>query len=152
MNAEFVDTNIFVYAHDGGAGVKHQQSVALLRRIFEDGSGALSIQVLTEFYAAATRKLKMSAEEAEEVLRDLEGWTLHRSSLADLLSASSLHKRHKISWGDALIVNSAIELGCEILWSEELAAGQKYGNVMVRNPFEKNEISVDTVTRIPRWE
>ena len=72
MNAEFVDTNIFVYAHDGGAGVKHQQSVALLRRIFEDGSGALSIQVLTEFYAAATRKLKMSAEEAEEVLRDLD--------------------------------------------------------------------------------
>jgi predicted nucleic acid-binding protein len=77
----------------------------------------------------------MSAEEAEEVLRDLEGWTLHRSSLADLLSASRLHKRHKISWGDALIVNSAIELGCEILWSEDLADSQKYGNVMVRNPF-----------------
>jgi len=137
MNAEFVDTNIFVYAHDGGAGVKHRQSVALLRRIFEDGCGALSIQVLTEFYAAATRKLRMSAAEAEEVLRDLEGWTLHRSSLVDLLSASRLHRRHKLSWWDALIVNSAIELGCEILWSEDLADGQKYENVTVHNPFRE---------------
>jgi len=135
MNAEFVDTNILIYAHDGGAGAKHDRSVALLKRLFEHGSGALSIQVLTEFYAAATRKLRMSGKEAEEVLRDLEGWTLHRATLADLLSASRLHRRHKISWWDALIVNSAIELGCTVLWSEDLADGQKYGTLIVRNPF-----------------
>jgi predicted nucleic acid-binding protein len=77
----------------------------------------------------------MSAEEAEEVLRDLEGWTLHLSSLAGPLSASRLHRRHKISWRDALIVNSAIELDCEMLWSEDLAHGQKYGSITVHNPF-----------------
>ena len=135
MSAEFVDTNILIYAHDGGAGAKHEKSVALLKRLFDEGSGALSIQVLTEFYAAATRKLSMKNEEAEEVLRDLEGWTLHRPSLADLLSASRLHRRHKISWWDALILNSAIELGCAVLWSEDLAHEQEYGNVTVRNPF-----------------
>jgi predicted nucleic acid-binding protein len=30
MSAEFVDTNILVYAHDGGAGAKHDKSVELL--------------------------------------------------------------------------------------------------------------------------
>jgi predicted nucleic acid-binding protein len=135
MSAEFVDTNILIYAHDGGAGTKHTKSVAMLDRLFEEGSGALSIQVLTEFYAAATRKLNMKPEEAEEIIRDLEGWTLHRPSFADLLSASGLHRRYKISWWDALIVNSATELGCSVLWSEDLADGQKYGSLIVRNPF-----------------
>jgi len=137
MSAEFVDTNILIYAHDGGAGHKHEKSVELLMRLLEEGSGALSIQVLTEFYAAATRKLNMRGEEAEEVLRDLEGWTLHRPSLPDLLSASHLHRRHKISWWDALILNSAIELDCAVLWSEDLTHGQEYGNVTVRNPFRE---------------
>ncbi len=36
MSAEFVDTNIFIYAHDSSAGRKHQQSVALLTRLFEE--------------------------------------------------------------------------------------------------------------------
>jgi predicted nucleic acid-binding protein len=135
MNAEFVDTNILIYAHDGGAGVRHAKSVALLERLFEKGNGALSIQVLTEFYAAATRKLNMKPEEAEEVLQDLEGWILHRPSFADLLSASRLHRRYKVSWWDALILNSANELGCVVLWSEDLADGQNYGSLTVRNPF-----------------
>ena len=135
MNAEFVDRNIFIYAHDGGAGVKHQKSVALLERLFEEGNGALSLQVLAEFYAAATRKLNMSTEEVEEVLRDLEGWALHRPAFADLLSASRLHRRHGVSWWGAQILNSAIELGCSIVWSEELDRGQKYGRLIVRNPY-----------------
>lgn len=137
MSAEFVDTNVFIYAHDGGAAAKHQKSTALLERLFEDGNGAISIQVLAEFYAAATRKLKMSAAEAEGVLQDLAGWTLHRPAHPDLLTASRLHRRHQISWWDALILNSAIELGCTVLWSEDLSDGQKYGGVTVRNPFRR---------------
>lgn len=135
MSAEFVDTNILIYAHDGGAGTKHEKSVDLVERLLEDGSGVLSIQVLTEFYAAATRKLNMKPEEAEEVLRDLESWTLHRPSFADVLQASRIHRRYKVSWWDALILNSAIELGCTVLWSEDMADGQKYGTLTVRNPF-----------------
>jgi predicted nucleic acid-binding protein len=135
MSVEFVDTNVLVYAHDGGAGAKHEKAVALLTRLFEDAGGALSFQVLAEFYAAATKKLGMQSEEAEEVVRDLGGWTVHCPSHADLLRASRLHRRHKISWWDALVLNSAIELGCSVLWSEDLADGQRYGPVTVHNPF-----------------
>lgn len=135
MNAEFVDTNILIYAHDGSAGDKHQKSVVLLERLLEQGNAATSIQVLTEFYAAATRKLKMKPEDAEEVLRDMQSWNLHRLAFMDLVAASRLHQRYKVSFWDALILNSALELGCEVLWTEDLSNGQKYGNVLVRTPF-----------------
>lgn len=135
MSAEFVDTNLLVYAHDSGAGRKHKTSVALFTRLFEERTGVLSIQVLSEFYNAATRKLRMASEEAEEVIRDLQGWTVHRPGPADLLRAAQLSRRYQISWWDALIVNSAIASGCDILWSEDLAHGQLYEALRVHNPF-----------------
>jgi predicted nucleic acid-binding protein len=61
--------------------------------------------------------------------------TLHRPDHADLIRASQLHRRYKISWWDALMVNSALELGCGILWTEDLRHGQRIGSLTVRNPF-----------------
>jgi predicted nucleic acid-binding protein len=135
MSVEFVDTNIFVYAHDGGAGEKHRGAVDLLTRLFEEQSGAISVQVMAEFYVTATKKLGMRSQEAEEAIADLGSWTIHRLAHADVLRASKLHRQHKVHWWDALVITSAIELGCEVLWSEDLAAGQRYGSLTVRNPF-----------------
>ena len=135
MSVEFVDTNLLVYAHDGGAGAKHVQAVDLLARLFEEGAGALSTQVLVEFYAAATRKLGMTSAEAEAVIRDLGGWIIHRPAHADLLKAAQLHRRYKLAWWDALILTSAIELGCAVLWTEDFSDGQRLGPVTIRNPF-----------------
>jgi len=136
MSAEFVDTNILIYAHDGGAGSKHRRAVELLERLSEDGSGALSIQVLCEFYAAATKKLSMSGPEAAAVLSDLANWSIHRPAHADLLQAARLQRRYRIGWWDALIIQSAIDLDCSLLWTEDLNDGQRYGAVTARNPFE----------------
>jgi predicted nucleic acid-binding protein len=135
MSVEFVDTNILIYAHTGGAGSKHEKSVALLTRLVEEATGALSVQVLTEFYSAATKKLGMKSQEAEEVIADMRAWTIHRPGHDDVLRSARLQRRYKIAWWDALIVNSAQELGCSILWSEDLAGRQRYGPVTVRNPF-----------------
>jgi predicted nucleic acid-binding protein len=135
MSVEFVDTNILVYAHDGGARKKHERSAALLTRLMDADACCASLQVLAEFYATATRKLGMTSEEAEEVLADLGSWKLHRPAHADLLNAARLQRRYKISWWDALIVQSALALGCTILWSEDLARGQRYGSLSVQSPF-----------------
>ena len=135
MSVEFIDTNVLIYAHDGGAGKKHERSVQLLRRLVEDGAGAISVQVLAEFYAAATRKLGIASQEAAEILADLGGWIIHRPGHADLLRAARFQRRYKMSWRDALVVTSAVESGCSVLWSEDLADGQRYGSVTVRNPF-----------------
>ena len=135
MSVEFVDTNVLVYAHDAKAGQKRVNSIELVRRLAKDNSGALSIQVLSEFYAASTRKLAMTSAEAEEIVLDFGAWTIHSPAHADLVRAAGLQRRYKISWWDALIVNSAMVLGCSVLWTEDLSHGQLYGSVMVRNPF-----------------
>lgn len=135
MSVEFVDTNILIFAHDSSAGTKYQRAVELLTWLVEEGTGALSIQVLAEFYWAATRKLAMKSQDAEEVLNDLSGWTIHQPAHSDLMRASRLHRRYNVAWWDALVLNSAIQLGCSVLWSEDLGHGQHYDAVTVRNPF-----------------
>jgi len=60
---------------------------------------------------------------------------IHRPGHADLIRASRLYRRHKLAWWDAMVINSAIELGCGTMWSEDLGHGQRYSTVTVRNPF-----------------
>ena len=134
MIAQFLDTNVLVYAHDRGAGRKYALAADLLTRLWEEGSGAISVQVLVEFYAAAIKR-GLKASEAEAVISDLDAWPIHSAVHADVMRAIELRHRYKISWWDALVVNSANELGCEVLWSEEMNHGQRYGGVTVRNPL-----------------
>ncbi len=135
MSVEFIDTNILIYAHDGSAGAKHSKSVELLTRLVQEEAGVVSIQVLAEFYSASVKKLGMDPMEAEAVLSDLGSWTIHRPGHADLIRASLLCRRHKLAWWDALVIHSAMELGCHILWSEDMNHGQRFGALRIQNPF-----------------
>jgi len=135
MSAEFVDTNVLIYAYDSSSGKKQRIARDLLRRLDENGNGAVSIQVLTEFYSVSTRKLGLPSHDAEQVVAGFEAWALHRPTLADVLSAAGVQRRHNMAWWDALLIHSATQLECDILWTEDLSHGQQYGSVTVRNPF-----------------
>jgi predicted nucleic acid-binding protein len=132
---EFLDSNILVYAHSRDSVKKRPVARDLIGRTLRDLTIALSTQVLAEFYAVAVRKLSMSGEQAETVLTDFSTVPLHQPAYADLIRASQLHRRYKIPWWDALMVNSALQLGCGILWTEDLQGGQRIGGLTVRNPF-----------------
>ena len=135
MSVEFVDTNVLVYGHDPEAGPKHELAAALLVRLFAEGTGALSTQVIAEFCSACTKKSSLPAAMAEDIVRELGAWTLHRPEHSDLIAAWRLRLRYQISWWDALIIQSAERVGADVLWSEDLNHGQRYGSVTVRNPF-----------------
>jgi predicted nucleic acid-binding protein len=132
---EFIDTNILVYAHDQDAGPRHVRAVDLITHLSRERRGAISIQVLIEFYAAGTRKLGISAQEVEDTIVGLQRWRLHAPNAADVLRAIALQRRYQVQWWDALILNSAIQLNCSVLWTEDLNDGQVYDGVTVRNPF-----------------
>lgn len=51
------------------------------------------------------------------------------------MAAIDLQQRLQISFWDAMILRSAVELDCELIWSEDLNAGQVYEGVRVANPF-----------------
>lgn len=134
---EFIDTNILVYAFDQSAGKKQQQAMQLLERLWQSQTGCLSVQVLQEFFVTVTRKVPhpLDIETAEQIVSDLSRWKVVTPNAEDILEAIQLHTRHQISFWDAMIIQCAGRAGCSVLWSEDLNAGQVYGETKVVNPF-----------------
>ena len=66
MNAKtFVDTNVLVYAYDERQDASKKTAQTILLDLRQERSGALSMQVLQEFYNTVTRKLRHSASEGQ---------------------------------------------------------------------------------------
>jgi predicted nucleic acid-binding protein len=137
MSGEFVDTNVLLYAHDRSAGAKRDAAVALITRLIDEESGLLSTQVLMEFFVSATRKLphRLDERRATEIVQDFGTWAVFTPLVSDVVAATKLCRRYGIHFWDALIVQGAVSLGADVLWSEDLNAGQRYAGVPVRNPF-----------------
>lgn len=137
VGLEFVDTNVLVYAYDQSAEEKHRQAKALLERLWHSRTGCLSIQVLQEFYVTVTQKVSqpVSRDVAAQIVADLGVWRFHTPQVTDIVMAVGWQNRHQVSFWDAMILHSAAQLGCEIVWSEDLNNGQVYQKIRVLNPF-----------------
>jgi predicted nucleic acid-binding protein len=135
--SQFVDTSVLVYSFDLSAGPKREISLRLIDRLWTEGAGCLSLQVLQEFYVTATARLRptMTPAEAASETSAFAQWRLHRPDAGDLLSAIELHQSLRVSFWDAMILQSARRMGCRTLWTEDLADGRTYAGVTVRNPF-----------------
>lgn len=134
---EFIDTNVLVYAFDASAGYKRAAAERLLERLWNTGSGCLSVQVLQEFFVIVTDKVAqpLSTDEAADRIREFARWRIFAPGAEDVLAAITLKKQMKISFWDAMIVLAAAESGCDVLWTEDLNDGELLGGVRVRNPF-----------------
>jgi predicted nucleic acid-binding protein len=133
---EFVDTNILLYAYVA-TGEKHEAARVLVDRLWRDRRGALSVQVLQEFYVNATRKARKptNPEVAVDTLKSLVRWRVHSPLPDDVIAAAALSSRHRLSFWDAMIVRSAAELSCDTLWTEDLNDDQVIEGVRLANPF-----------------
>lgn len=131
----FVDSNVLIYAHDHSAGSKRDEAATLLRDLWLTRRGCLSVQVLQEFYTVTTRKQVLKPPRAEELVSRYAAWTVHEPSAGDVMRAIQLHQEILASFWDAMILTSAAQLGCAVLWSEDLNPDQTYAGVRVKNPF-----------------
>jgi predicted nucleic acid-binding protein len=143
-NWQFVDTNILVYAHDTSAGSKQERARALLEQLWDTRDGCLSVQILQEFFVNVTRKIPrpLDAAAAKEIIADLSRGRGHLAAADDVLGAIGLHQRTGISFWDAMMVRSAVEIGCGVIYSEDLSHGQLYDGARVENPFHTGQVSV----------
>jgi predicted nucleic acid-binding protein len=134
----FVDTNILVYAHDRDAGAKFNRAHALTRDLWLSERGVISTQVLQELYMALRRKASnpLPVAEAEKILRDFFTWEVVINDRSSIIRALEIETRYQISFWDALIVQAAERSDAEVLYSEDLSNGQRYGGVQVLNPFK----------------
>ena len=133
----FVDTNVLMYAHDTSAGIKHEIAATLLAQLWGSGTGVLSTQVLQELCVNVQRRTRSHApmDEARRVIEIYLGWDVVVNTPISVFRALHLESRYQISFWDALILQAAEHAGATVLYSEDLASGQKYGSVRVVNPF-----------------
>jgi predicted nucleic acid-binding protein len=134
----FVDTNILVYAEDRDAKAKHAAARDLIVELWNQRAGVLSIQVLQEFYVNVTKKVKkpLTSAKALEVIEEYLTWTVVENTGRLLTSAIELQQKAQLSFWDAMVVQAAIEAGCDKLYSEDMNAGQRFRPLVIVNPFK----------------
>jgi len=133
----FVDTNILVYAHDRSAGTKHQRARLLLEQLWDSGQGVLSTQVLQELCINLRRKVSrpLPIDEVRLLIRDYSTWEVVTNTPESILQALEIEARYKTSFWDALILQAAESSGASVLYSEDLATGQRYREIRVVDPL-----------------
>lgn len=132
---EFLDTNVLIYAHDGRDPRKQTCARELIRRLLRERRGVLSLQVLQEFFAAATRKLRMDSEDARRRILQYSRFDVVTLGVPDLVAAIDLHRLHDLSFWDALIVRAALNGACTTLHTEDMQSGYVVETLRVRDPF-----------------
>jgi predicted nucleic acid-binding protein len=134
----FVDTNILVYAYDLDAGDKRVKALAVVDRLWDEGKGALSTQVLAEFFVTITRKVKqpLPLPAARQIIEDYQtGWTVFPTTPEIVLQAIDGVAQHRMSFWDAMIWAAAKLNGVITIYSEDAQSAQTIEGVRIENPL-----------------
>ncbi|MGH9793357.1 MAG: PIN domain-containing protein [Candidatus Acidiferrales bacterium] len=132
----FVDTNVLVYAYDLDAGHKHLVARRLLEGLWEAEAGALSPQVLQEFYVNVTRKIArpLLKHDARAIVNTYAPWSIV-VTVTEIVDAFRIEDEAGINFWDALIVASAARAGAARIVSEDLNPGQTIAGIKIESPF-----------------
>jgi predicted nucleic acid-binding protein len=134
----FLDTGIFVYSFDRSAPAKARRAEQLIRKALTSQKGVVSYQVVQEFFNVALKRFAhpMNLADADQYLTTVFRPLLSaHSSMALFADTLRLYGTGGLSWYDALIVCSAIQSNCEVIYTEDLQNGRSFGTLQVKNPF-----------------
>jgi predicted nucleic acid-binding protein len=131
MPVSFFDTNVLVYLASGDAS-KADRAEAIIA-----GGGSISVQVLNELANVARRKMQMSWDETYALLATLRGLlTVHPVTVETHEAGLRIAERYGLSIYDSMIAASALDAGCDTLWSEDMQHGMKVDEgLRIVNPF-----------------
>ncbi len=136
----FIDTNIFIYAHDETDARKAQVARQLLIKLTNSKKGCVSTQVVQEFCNVALKKsiTPLKVTDVKDIVRELlMPFVSHQPDGQFYLRTIETHQRYSLSFYDAAIVQAAMDLGCRAIYSEDMQADALYGKVRIINPFEE---------------
>jgi predicted nucleic acid-binding protein len=133
--ASFLDSNVLIYTDDHDAPEKQAVALSLIEAGQASRDTFVSTQVLEEYFSATTKKLKVPAEIARGKIELFAQLNVVVITVDDVLAAIDLHRLHRLSFWDALLVQSARRAGCTTLLTEDLQDGRRFDSLVVRNPF-----------------
>jgi predicted nucleic acid-binding protein len=131
----FLDTNVLVYTDDKAAPAKQRLALDLVTEHRRAGTGVVSMQVLQEYFATVTGKLHVEPQIARRKVELLAEFDVAAPEVADILAAIDLHRLHGLSFWDALVLRSAKQAGCSVLFSEDMQDKKEIDGVRIVNPF-----------------
>jgi predicted nucleic acid-binding protein len=131
MPGSFFDTNVLVYLASGDPA-KADRAEAMIA-----GGGGISVQNLNELANVARRKIGMSWQDTHAFLSLLRGLlNVHPVSVETHETGLALAERYQLSIYDSMIAASALQAGCDTLWSEDMQHGIVIdGRLRIVNPF-----------------
>jgi len=130
----FTDTNILIYALSDEKEIpeKKERAITLLCK-----QPVISTQILSECSHLLRRKFKLEYKEIREIL----DFTIRTSkivqvSLKTIQLAWYLGQKYGYSYFDSLVLASALEVDCQIIYSEDMQHNQLIENKLrIINPF-----------------
>jgi len=133
----FIDTNIWLYA----LMEQDSQKSSIAKEIIDENIEkiCLSTQVLNEICINLLKKANYSEKEIKSLIKNLDDvYEIHPIKVEDCIKASEIRDKFYISYWDSLIIASALNNGCSILYSEDMQHNQDIENKLkIINPFFK---------------
>lgn len=131
MSGNFVDTNIVIYSL-GNDEEKRKRSIELI-----SCHPVISVQVLNETVNTLIRKFSMPIDDIKAIIKRLTLESTVKPLTENIhFSALTIKERYQFSFYDSLIIASALEAGCDILYSEDMQHKQIIDKqLQIINPF-----------------
>jgi predicted nucleic acid-binding protein len=130
----FVDTNVWLYALVAGQDtLKHTRAQEIVQRT----GIVISTQIINETCVNLLKKTGLAESQIQQlIVAFYTKYEVIATEQAVLLRASQLREQYSLSYWDGLVVASALEAGCTVLYSEDMQAGLVVmGQLTIINPF-----------------
>jgi predicted nucleic acid-binding protein len=129
----FLDTNILIY----GYSVTEPEKQRISEIITKTGTAFISTQVIQEFSNVLSKKFKLSWDEIEKAISEVaSNYSIIINSPDTIIKACKIASKYMFSFYDSLIISSALEADCNILYTEDLQHNQLIENKLrIINPF-----------------
>lgn len=133
-----VDTNVLVYAYDRSESEKQRRALTVLDRLLASGAGAVSTQVLDEFFVALTQHIAspLSIKEGyERIANYLQTCLVLDVTGLIVLEAVRGAREYALNFWDAQIWATARLNQIPVIFSEDFNGHRVIEGVQIVNPF-----------------
>ena len=131
----FLDTNILIYSYSKDE--KQKQKIAL--KVIDKYSRGIiiSTQVINELTNILFKKFKIDATTIKKTIIELDSvFNIEEFDIVTQIKAVEIKEKYRLQFYDSLILATALENRCTILFSEDMQDGQVIENTLtIVNPF-----------------
>ncbi len=130
----FIDSNILIYAHT----MQDEKKKAIAHQILSlNQEVLLNTQFINESINVFIKRFNISFVQIQKIVEEIIYYLPVRAIDENTIRLGlKIHNKYHYSYYDALIISSAVQNECSVLYSEDLHHNQKIENTLtIINPF-----------------